>query len=75
MSFFGSMTVSEKMIQCVEVTDSSWNNQSQGECDKEGEGEAACSSRSPAAGGMNPSEQKKKANNSTKKRCTSVLPW
>lgn len=50
MSFFGSMAVSEKMIQCVEVSGSSWHEQSQGECDKEEEGGAAYSSRSQAAG-------------------------
>lgn len=70
MSFCGSMAVSEKMIQCVEVSGSSWHNQSRGECDKEEEGGAVYSPHSVAAGGMNSSEHKCK-----RKRCTSVLPW
>lgn len=56
MSFFGSMTVSEKMIQCVKVTDSSWHNQFQGQYDKEEEGGAAYSTHSSAAGGINSSK-------------------
>ena len=50
ISSSGSMTVSEKMIQCLEVTDSSWYNLSQGGCDKEEEGGPAHSSCSPTAG-------------------------
>lgn len=64
------MAVSEKMIHCVKVSDSSWHDLSQGECDKKEEGGAAYSSPSPAAEEMISSEHKR-----TKKRHTSVLPW
>lgn len=44
------MTVSEKMIQCLEVTDWSWYDLSQGGCDKEEEGGPAHPSCSPTTG-------------------------